>query len=92
MKKLTVSQQNILDNMASLKESDLTLEMPFNIARRPPARMGWLGREHKEIIFVRGYAQAAFGLVQRGILMRDSDDSFFWLTSFGIEYIKGLES
>lgn len=92
MKKLTASQQTILDNLASLGESDLTLDMPFNIARRPLGNMSLLGREHKTIIFVRGYAQAAYGLVQRGLLIRDKDDLFFWLTTYGIEYIKGLQS
>ena len=92
MKKLTMSQLAILFNMSLLDESDLTLEMPFNIARRPIAHMPLLGREHKEFVFIRGYAKAAFGLVQRGILMRDSDDPFFWLTTFGISYIKGLQS
>jgi len=43
MKKLTKSQQCILDKMATLKESDLILDMPFNIARKP-TNLSFFGR------------------------------------------------
>ncbi|MCK5601610.1 hypothetical protein KAR91_07075 [Candidatus Pacearchaeota archaeon] len=91
MKKLTKSQQDILDNLSSLNTSDLTLDMPFNIARRPMGCKSFWSREFETVIFIRGYAKAAEGLKNRGLLLRDSDNPFYWLTSFGIEYIKGLQ-
>ena len=92
MKALTKSQQDILNNMSILEESDLGLDTPFNIARKPLSHIHLFVRNHEQIIFVRGYVQAAEGLRQRGLLMRDSNDFFYYLTSFGIEYIKGLQS
>jgi hypothetical protein len=72
----------------------LTLETPFHIARHAPSYFTWLHyeKENVDTQYIRGYAKSADGLVQRGILIRDSTDQRFWLTSFGIEYIKGLQS
>ena len=52
--------------------------------------MSFLCRQYGKIVFVRGYSKAAYGLVQRGILIRDKEEEVFWLTTFGINYVKEL--
>ena len=84
-----ISRQNLKGNLK------LHVRQPLHIARRKnePQMYRWDcdSGEDMDTVFVLGYSKAAVGLNQRGILTRDSLDPRFWLTEFGIEYIKGLQ-
>lgn len=92
MKKLTQSQQDIIDKFRELPFTELRLDTPFHIARRAPSWWAWEHYEKEEIEtqYIQGYARAADGLVQRGLLIRDKGAVRFWLTLFGLSYIKEL--
>jgi len=99
MKPLTDQQRIIINkiNGAYLGgRLQLTLEQPIHIARKYDTSQirAWHytpGAYHPTA-YIKGYVKAAEGLRQRGLLIRDSGDCRYWLTSYGIDYIKGLQS
>jgi len=94
MKALTFDQIVIINKLAELDCSQLSLGQPFIIAHKPPGRFAleWHNEYKDGFLYIEGYVKSAEGLRQRGLLIRDKGDCFYWLSSFGIEYIKGLQS
>jgi hypothetical protein len=103
MEPLTEKQHEIIDEIIRMEnETGLRLDLNTSmfICRKDPRRLyEWeqtrlYNAKCIHSYFVKGYAMAARGLLQRGIIIRDYTDppSRYWFTTHGIEYIKGLQS